>query len=121
MSQQLPQNSEEVLALPNFDDDTDEQVSPVIRPRRRGRNTIIVISILLLIVLLAALLLRTFLGPKKPTTYQYQKVTHDSFSLTVSATGPVQSGTYNVVFSDSGKLTEIDVSGGKSSATFSCR
>ena len=112
MSQQPQPNSEEVLALPNFDDDTDEQVSPVARPRRR-RNTIIAISILLLIVLLAALLLPPLLRPKKPTTYQYQKVSQSSFALTVSATGPLQSGTYNVVFSGTGKLTEIDVAVGQ--------
>ncbi len=113
MSQQPQQSSEQVLALPNFDDDTDEQVSPIARPRRRRRNTIIAISILLLIVLLAALFLPSILRPKKPTAYQYQKVAQGPFSLTVSATGPLQSGTYNVVFSGSGKLTEIDVAVGQ--------
>ena len=113
MSQQPQQNSEEVLALPNFDDDTDEAISPVVRPRQGRRNIIIAISILLLLVLLVALLLRPLLGQKRLTTYQYQKVAQASFSLTVSATGPLQSGTYNVVFSGTGKLTEIDVSVGQ--------
>ena len=113
MSQQPPQDSGELLALPNFDDDTDESISPIVRPQRRRRNIIIAISILLLLVLLAALFLPSLLRPKKLTTYQYQPVTQGSFSLTVSATGPLQSGTYNVVFSGSGKLTEIDVAVGQ--------
>ncbi len=113
MSQQPTQSSEELLALPNFDDDADEATIPVGRPRRTRRNIIIAISILLLIVLLAALFLPSLLRPKKPTTYQYQKVTQGPFSLTVSATGPLQSGTYNVVFSGTGKLTEIDVAVGQ--------
>lgn len=113
MSQQPQQGSEELLALPNFDDDTDEPISTITRPWWRRRNTIIAISILLLIVLLAALFLPSFLARRKPIIYQNQKVTQGPFSLTVSATGPVQSGTYNVVFSGTGRLTEIDVSVGQ--------
>ncbi|GAC1462536.1 MAG: hypothetical protein PVSMB2_26570 [Ktedonobacteraceae bacterium] len=109
----MSQQSEELLALPNFDDDSDEPISPIVRPRRRRRNIIIATSILLLLVLLAVLLIPPFLRQRRPTTYQYQKVTQGPFFLTVSATGPLQSGMYNVVFSGTGKLTEIDVKVGQ--------
>jgi hypothetical protein len=79
MSRQPPQNSEELLALPNFDDDTDEAISPVVRHQRGRRNIIIAISIVLLLVLLVALLLRPLLGQKRLTTYQYQKVAQGSY------------------------------------------
>ncbi len=113
MSQQAQQDSGEMLALPNFNDETDEQASPIVRPSRSRRNIIIAISILLLLVLLAALFLPSLLRPKKPIIYQYQQISHEPFSLTVSATGPLQSGTYNVVFSGTGKLAEVDVKVGQ--------
>ena len=65
---------------------------------------------LLLAGFLAFFLIR---GRQRPITYQKQQVTQGNFSLTVSATGPVQSATYNVVFSGSGILQQIDVSVGQ--------
>ena len=51
--------------------------------------------------------------PHRPVTYIKQQVTQGNFSLTVSATGPLQSAVYNLVFSGSGIIEQIDVSVGQ--------
>jgi HlyD family secretion protein len=92
-----------ILALPSFNDEDDAVGGGAPTPWWRQRRTIIIIAILLLIVLLAAILL-PILNRRQPVTYQYQKVSRGSLSLTVSATGPIQSGIYNLVFTGTGGL-----------------
>jgi len=41
--------------------------------------------------------------------YQFQQVTRGDFALTVSMAGPLQGGTYNIVFPSTGRIVEIDV------------
>src|SRR6266702_1652268 len=107
---------EQVLSLPDFSAMAPEdQVAPLPprRPwwrRRGGIITIILVVLLILAGFLAFFLIR---GRQRPITYEFQKVTRGNFSLTVSATGPVQSAIYNVVFSGTGKIAEIDVSVGQ--------
>jgi HlyD family secretion protein len=114
MSQQQQSSADEIISLPGFgEDDGDDQdaLAGPVRPRRR-RGWIVAGAILLLIILLGALLLRLRSGPPQ-VTYQYQKVSQGDFSLSVNTTGPLQSGTYNVVFSGTGKIAEIDVTVGE--------
>jgi HlyD family secretion protein len=114
---QQTQNSEEqVLSLPDFSAIApDDQLAPLPprRPwwRRRGG----IISIILIILLILGGFLAFFLirGRTRPVTYIKQQVSQGNFSLSVSATGPLQSAVYNLVFTGSGIIAEIDVSVGQ--------
>ncbi len=107
---------DQVLSLPDFsaiapeDEGTPLPPKPPWWRRRGGIITIILVVLLILAGFLAFFLIR---GRQGPITYIKQQVTQGNFSLTVSATGPVQSATYNVVFSGSGIIEQIDVSVGQ--------
>src|SRR6266702_7576200 len=73
---------------------------------------LLLLSALLVILIVLGLVLPGVLRPRT-VTYQSQKATQGNFDLTINATGPIQSGTYNVVFSGSGKLAEIDAKVGQ--------
>jgi len=81
---------------------------------RQGRGAIIIAGALGAIV---ALVLVGVVGTvifaiqtRRPTTtYQFQQVPRGNFAQTISMSGPLQGGTYNIVFSGSGKIAEIDV------------
>ncbi|HLI06393.1 MAG TPA: HlyD family efflux transporter periplasmic adaptor subunit [Ktedonobacteraceae bacterium] len=110
------QGHDSLLQLPNFNDDDDDAVP--LRPTRastRGRNRIvlIIIAVFLLIVLLGGTLFFFLRRGARTTALAYGQVSTGNFVLTVSATGPIQGGTYNVVFSGSGKISEIDVAVGQ--------
>ncbi len=103
---------DEIISLPNFDDDDDPTAfSGPSRPRRRGR-WILLVAILLLIAIVVGLFL-TIRPGRHSVAYQYQKLSQGDFSLNVNATGPLQSGTFNLVFSGTGKIAEIDVTVGQ--------
>ncbi len=117
MSQSTQIPEEQVLSLPDFSaiaPDEQEKFPPGPRPpwwrQRRGIITIILVVLLILAGILAYFLI---LGPKRPITYQFQQAIQGNFSLTVSATGPLQSAIYNLVFTGTGKITEIDVTVGQ--------
>lgn len=122
MSQPQRTSDDDVLALPGFDDDDDDDDAlPVTSPRRANRSRgrggsrrwLILISIVLLLLILGGAAL-AFLANRKPSyTYTTQAVQQGTLSLTVGATGPMQGNIYNVNFSGSGKLAEIDVSVGQ--------
>lgn len=113
MAQQPPSPAQPLLALPGMGDDADIDATPPRAPWWRRRGPIITISIILLAILLGAFLLR-FLNRRQPKNYDFQPVTQGTLALTINATGPLQSGVYNVVFTGSGgKLTEIDVKVGQ--------
>ena len=86
---------------------------------RRGRGIIVIsvgisaIATLLLVITIGSIILAAMQTRKPPPTYQYQKVTQGNIALTVNMTGTLQGGTYNVVFSGSGKIAEIDVKVGQ--------
>jgi HlyD family secretion protein len=119
MMQQTQSPEDQVLNLPDFSAMAPEDEGTPLPPkppwwRRRGAIiTFIIIAILILAGFLALYLIR---GRQRPITYEKQQVTQGNFSLTVSATGPVQSSTYNVVFSGSGIIDQIDVSVGQTVA-----
>src|SRR6266536_2992980 len=85
---------------------------------RRGRGIIVItaglsaIATLLLVIIIGSIILA--MQTRRPVTmYQYQKVTQGNVALTVNMVGPLQGGTYNVVFSGMGKIAEIDVKVGQ--------
>ncbi len=119
MSQLSQIPDEPVLSLPDFSAiaPADQQSALPPKPsgwqRRGGIITIILVVLLILAGVLAILLIR---GRTRNITYQFQKVTRGDFSLSVSATGPLQSSVYNLVFTGTGKIAEIDVTLGQTVA-----
>ncbi len=102
-----------MLSLPSFtDNDAEDLVAAPRRPWWR-RPAFIIIAGLVILVLVGGSVFAALRSGSRTTTYQYQKVYQSDFALTVSATGPIQSGVYNVVFSGSGKISEIDVKVGQ--------
>jgi HlyD family secretion protein len=112
--QQGPSN--QLLSLPaGGDEDEDTLAGAGGPPWWRRRSGIITIAIILLIILLGGILIYLINRPKPPT-YEYAQATRGNISQSVSATGPLQSATYNLVFegsSASGKITAIYVKVGQ--------
>src|SRR6266700_2761832 len=114
MSQQTPNVPSPVLALPGLaDSEDDASLGSPSPPWWRRRGVIIGIVILLLVILLGGLLL-TFLNRKPRVAYQFQQATQGNLAVTISATGPLQGGVYNINFSGSGTISQIDVKVGQS-------
>src|SRR6266699_2425952 len=114
MSQQTPNVPGPVLALPGLaDSEDDASLGSHSPPWWRRRGVIIGIVILLLVILLGGLLL-TFLNRKPRVAYQFQQATQGNLAVTISATGPLQGGVYNINFSGSGTISQIDVKVGQS-------
>src|SRR6266704_6407527 len=114
MSQQTPNVPGPVLALPGLaDSEDDASLGSPSPPWWRRRGVIIGIVILLLVILLGGLLL-TFLNRKPRVAYQFQQATQGNLAVTISATGPLQGGVYNINFSGAGTISQIDVKVGQS-------
>lgn len=116
MSQQSQSPDEQLLSLPDFNDNSPDDQDTLLPPRPpwwRRRRVIIVIAVILLLVLLGGLLFPLIRGRNRTNTYQFQKVTQGDFSLSINATGPLQSSVYNLTFTGTGKITEIDVKVGQ--------
>jgi HlyD family secretion protein len=113
MSQQTPNSPGQVLALPGLgESDDDASLASPSPPWWRRRGIIIAIVILLLVILLGGLLL-SFLNRRPRVTYQSRQVTEGNLSVTISATGPLQGGIYNINFSGAGTISQIDVKVGQ--------
>src|SRR5947209_8197426 len=110
---QSPQSAQPFFSLPGFDADTEQASFETPKPPWWRRRGMLVASALLLIFLLGGGVFAAVRTHKQSINYQYQRVTQGDFSLVVNATGPVQSGTYNVEFTGTGKMTEIDVKVGQ--------
>jgi len=112
----MQQTEDQVLSLPDFSAIAPEdQVAPL-PPRRpwwRRRRGIITIILIALLILAGFLVFFLYLGRQRPITYQFQQAIQGNFSLTVSATGPLQSAIYNLVFTGTGTISEIDVTVGQ--------
>lgn len=107
----------QLLTLPSFSETTETELTGgpggPHRPWWRQPRGITGLSLLLLILLLGGIFL-TVRSRRQVTTYQFQKVSMSDLSLTVSATGPLQSATYNLMFvGTGGKIDEIDVKVGQ--------
>lgn len=113
----LPRSLADTLDLPGFfeddedSDDTGEELAPR-QPWYRQRRWIATVAA----VVIVALLVATFAvlrSQPKPITYTTAQVAQGNLITTVSATGPLQSATYDVNFSGSGTISEIDVQVGQ--------
>ncbi|MEO7021754.1 MAG: efflux RND transporter periplasmic adaptor subunit [Ktedonobacteraceae bacterium] len=103
--------SHQLLNLPVFNEHgaADDAYGGSLTPWWRRRKGISIIVVILLVVLLGGFVFNvTHRRPR--VTYQSQQVTQGNLTITVSATGPVQSGTYNLIFSgQGGKIDAIAV------------
>lgn len=103
----------DLLDLPNFNDDDadsgDEEALAAKRPWWRQPRWIAIVSGVLIVVLLLTVPMIVRGMSKTTVTYSTAQVTQGNLTVTVSATGPVSSAIYDVNFSGSGKLAEIDV------------
>ncbi len=101
----------QLLNLPVFNEHgaADDAYGDSLTPWWRRRKGISIIVVILLVVLLGGFAFNvTHRRPR--VTYQSQQVTQGNLTITVSATGPVQSGTYNLIFSgQGGKIDTIAV------------
>ncbi|HKS69659.1 MAG TPA: efflux RND transporter periplasmic adaptor subunit [Ktedonobacterales bacterium] len=101
------------LDLPGFfDDDTDtlgdEEATPRKRPWwRRGRWIAVIVVVLIALLIATPVAIARMRSPR--VTYSTASVRSGNLIITVSATGPLQSGLYDVNFSGSGIISEIDV------------
>lgn len=102
------------LSIPSFTDDDDAGLPPTpAQPWYRQTRWIAGIAVLLVIVLIVGLIVARRSGKTTPITYQYATAQTGNLVLSVSATGPLQSGIYNISFTGSGKIAEIDVQVGQ--------
>src|SRR6266581_6016610 len=107
MSQQ-PNSANQLLTLPGGGggDMDDADIGGTPPPWWRRRGTIIGIAVALLVILLGAFIF-SLLNRKPPVTYQYQQVRTGDLGITVSATGPLTSSVYNLVFNVSGGVISV--------------
>lgn len=107
------------LDLPQFyDDDTefgddDDLAGGGTRPWYRQRRWIALIAVVALVAIVAGIVGVVAASGKTPITYQTTQAATGNLVISVSATGPIQSSTYDVNFSGSGKIIEIDVKVGQ--------
>ena len=108
---------EQQLDLPSFyDDDTDFEADDLAlteRPWYRQRRLVALIAGAVLVAIVAGIVGALAASGPAPITYQMAQATTGNLVVSVSATGPIQSATYDVSFSGSGKITEIDVKVGQ--------
>src|SRR5215469_5226753 len=103
-------NEGDLLDLPNFHDDEefdDEMLEPQRPWWRRPKGTAVIAGGVILALLVGSF---AFIHSRRtPITYQYAPVTSGGLVTTVSATGPIQSPLYDVNFSGTGTIAQIDV------------
>ena len=103
-------NEGDLLDLPNFHDDEefdDETLEPPRPWWRRPKGIAVIAGVVILALLVGSFAFIHSRGT--PITYQYAPVTSGALVTTVSATGPIQSPLYDVNFSGSGTIAQIDV------------
>ena len=112
---QEPNAAGPLLNLPGTGEAEEIDLGVTPRPWWRRRGIIIGISVALLVILLGGLFL--YSSTRKPSVkYQYQQVQKGNLALTISATGPLTSAVYNLVFNgQSGGviIDQIDVTVGQ--------
>ncbi|HEV2235672.1 MAG TPA: efflux RND transporter periplasmic adaptor subunit, partial [Ktedonobacterales bacterium] len=110
-----PESDWSRLDLPGFSDETNDFEEESLggkQPWWRRRSVLIAAAaVILLGAVLTPIALRR--SHKTPVTYTTSTVRQGTLTTTVSATGPLQAATFNVNFSGSGTLTEIDVAVGQ--------
>ncbi|HEU0026330.1 MAG TPA: efflux RND transporter periplasmic adaptor subunit [Ktedonobacterales bacterium] len=102
--------SRELDDLLGMDDLSEEPLESPARPRRWW---LVATGAALVVTLIAGALVVRAQGAKAPISYQTATISQGNLALTVSGTGPVQAALYNLNFSASGRITEIDVQVGQ--------
>ena len=101
------------LVLPGFlDDSFDDTLDQTQKPWWRRWWVISVAGILLIAIAVGGWAYMSQARAPQ-TTYQYATLANGNLALTVSGTGPVQAGIYNLNFAISGQIAEIDVTLGQ--------
>src|SRR6266852_9312299 len=117
MPQQSHSALDESFVLPTFNDDDfagdQAGLAAPQPPWWRGRRGIIIIAVILLFVILGGIVLAIRLTRRPTRVYQTATVTQGNFALTISATGPLQGGIYNINFTGGGIISELDVKVGQ--------
>ncbi len=103
-----------LLDLPNFydDEELDDETSQSSRPWWRSPRGIAVVAAVLILALVVAGFAVIRSRPT-PISYQYATISTGNLVTSVSATGNVTAGTYDVNFSGSGTISQIAVSLGQ--------
>lgn len=101
----------DISSLYAFDDEQD--LMPQQPNKKRNQWIAIASGIVILSLLIGAIFIAKGRKQTTPTTYQFATARQGNIILSVSATGPVQSGLYNLSFNGTGKISEIDVSVGQ--------
>ncbi len=111
MSQQQG-STPDFLALPGLGDEEEDggpaAAAPPSPPWWRSRGAIIAAGLLGILILGLFIFLLTRPG-RRQIPFQMQPVTRGNLVLSISATGPLQGGIYNVVFMGTGKIAQLDV------------
>jgi multidrug efflux pump subunit AcrA (membrane-fusion protein) len=107
----------ELVDLPSYHDDRAvfAEASPT-RPTIswwKRRRWMVGIPAILLIIVIAGVIFTMLSSSQPGTNYQYQQVTQGNLFLTAIATGFVQGNVYNVDFTATGTIAEINVSLGQ--------
>ncbi len=105
--------NQQLLTLPGFSQYNGQVELEKRRPWWRRPGPIIFLVILLLALLIIGYVISQA-GRKAPVVYQYGTVSQGDISQTINATGPIQSGTYNLSPTGTAtKINEIDVKVGQ--------
>ena len=104
------------LGLPGFFDDDDgwSEADEVLKKRAPWwRRPPALIAGGLLVIVLAGVAVAVLRSRPQPATYTFGTVRTGNLVVSITATGPLQSAVYDVNFSGSGKIAEIDVAVGQ--------
>ena len=102
-----PRDLDDLLGMDDLDN---EPLEPGGKPRRWW---LIATGVALVIALIAGFLVVRAQAAKPPITYQTATIAQGNLALTVSGSGPVQAALYNLNFTSSGRIAQIDVSVGQ--------
>lgn len=107
----------QLLTLPDLSNGNDLKArgdaKRVSRSWWRRRKVMIGIVIILLILLVSGGVILSQLGSNSSRTYRHQRAIQGDLSLTIEATGPVQSPTYNLAANTTSRIDEINVKVGQ--------
>lgn len=102
-----PRDLDDLLEMDDLDD---ESLEAARKPRRWW---IVAASGALVFAVIAGFLVVRSQNAKAPVTYQTQTIAQGNLTLTVSGAGPVQAALYNLNFTASGRIAQIDVQVGQ--------
>ncbi len=102
-----PRDLDDLLEMDDLDDESLESA------RKPRRWWLVAASGALVVAVIAGFLVVRSQNAKAPVTYQTQTIAQGNLALTVSGTGPVQAALYNLNFTASGRIAEIDVQVGQ--------